>query len=184
MLAAIAALLLGGCAALLPNSQSEVVSAWASYDEAVQVLGGFKAQQTTRADVHQAGLDPANNPAITILHYADVMQRFATVTLQDRANLDKGIRQCLDAGRNCYGYAIAVKKVERDRVGNFWLDALNFKRETSTKGWSVDALLVFVDDVLVYGLVGGQPTIKQYDVQRNPLGPLQSWGDQVITIIR
>jgi hypothetical protein len=112
------------------------------------------------------------------------MQRFATVSLLDRATLDKGIRQCLDAGRACYGYAIGVKKVERDRVGNFWLDALNFKRETSTKGWSVDALMVFVDDVLVYGLVGGQPTIKQYDVQRNPLGPLQGWGDQVITIIR
>ncbi len=125
---------LGGCTALLPTSKSEVVSVWNNYDEAAQVLGAFKAQKTTRADVHAAGLDPEKNPAITILHYADVMQRFATVTLQDRAGLDKGIRQCLDAGRNCYGYAISVKKVDRDRVGNFWLDAFNFKRETSTTG--------------------------------------------------
>jgi hypothetical protein len=25
--------------------------------------------------------------------------------------------------------------------------------------------------------VGGQPTISEYEVQRNPLGPLQSFGE-------
>ena len=34
-----------------------------------------------------------------------------------------------------------------------------------TSGWSVDALLVFVDDQLVYQLVGGQPTISERDLQ-------------------
>ena len=104
--------------------------------------------------------------------------------MSEAAELDEGVRQCLKAGRRCSGYAVAVRKVSSDRVGNFWLDAFNFKRETYTTGWSVDALLVFVDDVLVYGLVGGQPTIKQFSVTRNPLGPLQGWGDYVLTVLK
>ena len=39
-------------------------------------------------------------------------------------------------------------------------------------------------DRLVYQLVGGQPTINEYEVVRNPLGPLQGWGDHSIEIMR
>lgn len=183
-LALVGCLVLSACTALLPTGKTEVVSSWNSYDEAVRSLTAFKAYTTTRAQIHAAGLDPASNPAITVLHYGEVLQRFSTAPLFDPNNLDQGIRDCLGAGRQCTGYSVSVKKVDQHRIGNFWLDALNFKRETSTTGWSVEALLVFVDDLLVYGLIGGQPTIKQYDVQRNPLGPLQGWGDQVITIIK
>ena len=176
--------LLAGCASLLPTSRSEIVSTWGSYEEAVQALGTLRAYQATRADVHAIGLDPRSNPAITVLHFADMLQRFSTAPLLERERLDAGMRDCLLAGRQCTGYAVSVRKIERDRIGNFWLDSLNFRRETATRGWSVEALLVFVDDRLVYGLVGGQPTINQYDVVRNPLGPLQGWGDQVISVIR
>ncbi len=176
--------LLSACAALLPTSKTEIVSSWNSYDEAVKSLTSLKANATTRGEVHAIGLDPAINPAITVLHFGEVLQRFSTAPLSEAAELDEGVRQCLKAGRRCSGYAVAVRKVSSDRVGNFWLDAFNFKRETYTTGWSVDALLVFVDDVLVYGLVGGQPTIKQVSVTRNPLGPLQGWGDYVLTVIK
>jgi hypothetical protein len=104
-----------------------------------------------------------------------VLQRFAAAALIKPADVDRGITDCLHAGKQCSGYAIVVKKLDRKRVGNFWLDTLNFKRETSTKGWSVEALLVFVDDRLVYELIGGQPTVDEYEVRRNPLGPLQGW---------
>jgi hypothetical protein len=176
--------LLAGCASLLPTSRSEIVSTWGSYEEAVQALGTLRAYQATRADVHAIGLDPRSNPAITVLHFADMLQRFSTAPLLERERLDAGMRDCLLAGRQCTGYAVSVRKIERDRIGSFWLDSLNFRRETATRGWSVEALLVFVDDRLVYVLVGGQPTINQYDVVRNPLGPLQGWGDQVINVIR
>ena len=94
--------------------------------------------------VHARGLDPSRNPAITILHFADVLQR----------------------------------------IGSFWLDSLNFRRETTTTGWRVDALLVFVDDTLVYQLVGGRPSINESDLRRNPLGPFQSWGEQSLRVIK
>jgi hypothetical protein len=45
-------------------------------------------------------------------------------------------------------------------------------------------LLVFVDDQLVYELVGGRPTIDEYEVVRNPLGPLQGWGNLAFEAFR
>lgn len=178
--AVIVSVALSGCTTLLPTSKNEVVSDWSNYDEAVKSLSTIEPYQATRRDVHSAGLDPRLNPAITVLHFADVLQRFSAAALIKPEDVERGIRDCLRAGKQCSGYAISVKKLDRNRVGSFWLDSFNFKRETVTTGWSVDALLVFVDDLLVYELIGGQPTINEYEVRRNPLGPLQGWGDQLL----
>lgn len=174
----IAAVALGGCTSLLPSKQTETVSGWTSYDEAERCLQSITPYAASRQDVHRAGLNPHSNPAVTVLHYADVLQRFNTGPLITTTDIDRGIRDCLRAGKRCSGYAIAVKKVDQKRSGNFWLDSLNFKRETQTRGWSIDALLLFVDDQLVYELVGGQPVIDEYELQKNPLGPLQGWGEK------
>lgn len=173
----VAGFVLAACTTLLPTAKTEIVSAWTSYDDAVKSLGAIAPYTATRADVHGQGLDPHLNPAITVLHFADVLQRFSAAAQIKPEDLDRGISDCLHAGKKCNGYAIAVKKVDRKRIGNFWLDTLNFKRETVSLGWSVDALLVFVDDQLVYELVGGQPTIDEYELRRNPLGPLQGWSE-------
>jgi hypothetical protein len=175
---------LAGCTTLLPSAKEEVVSNWQSYDDAVKSLATIDPYRATRQAVHAMGLDPHLNPAIKILHFADVLQRFAAATLIKPEDVDRGIKDCLQAGKQCTGYAIAVRKIQRKRIGNFWLDSLNFKRESVSQGWSVEVLLVFVDDLLVYELVGGQPTIDNYELQRNPLGPLQSWGDQSLRGLR
>ena len=177
LLAAALCVAVCGCTSLLPNSRIETVSAWDSYDDAVRSIAQIVPYTATRADVHAEGLDPKRNAAITVLHFADVLQRFSAAALIRPDDVDRGIRDCLQAGRRCSAYSIVVKKLGRRRVGSFWLDSLNFKRETVSRGWSVDVLLVFVDDALVYQLVGGQPTIDEYEVRRNPLGPLQSWGE-------
>ena len=183
-LAAGACLLLGACTTLLPSSRTEVVSAWSSYDDAVKSLATVAPYVSTRQGVHAQGLDPGLNPAITVLHFADVLQRFAAATLIKPEDVDRGIRDCLQAGKQCGGYTITVEKLHRQRVGSFWLDSLNFRRETVTTGWRVDVLLVFVDDALVYKLVGGRHTINEVDLRRNPLGPLQGWGDHSLEMIR
>ncbi len=87
------------------------------------------------------------------------------------------------SGKRCQGYSIVAKYTKRERTGNFWLDSLSFKRETDVTGWSFNALILFVDDLVVYTVYGGQPKISEHEVQRNPLGPIQSWGDQVPAII-
>lgn len=169
-------LMLSACSTLLPTSKTEVTSTWGSYNDAVASLATFAPYQATRQDVHLHGLDPHGNPVVTVLHFADVLKRFSPAMLIKPEEVDRGIADCLRAGKKCSGYAISVKKLYRKRVSNFWLDSLNFNRETVTTGWSVEALLVFVDDQLVYELMGGQPTIREVESRSNPLGPLQGWG--------
>ena len=183
-LALVIAIAMGGCTSLLPRSKNEVVSAWNSYDDAVKSLSAIVPYRATRDDVHAQGLDPRTNPAITMLHFGHVLQRFAAAALIKPADVDRGINDCLHAGKMCSGYAISVKKIASKRIGSFLLDTFNFKRTTITKGWSVEALLVFVDDRLVYELIGGQPTISEYEQKRNPLGPLQAWGDGAMRLLR
>jgi hypothetical protein len=169
----------GGCASLLPTSRTDVASRWTSYDDAARALATLEAFQASREDVHRQDLDPHLGPGIAVLHFADVLQRFAAVVQSRPDHVDPGVNACLQAGQRCSGYAISVKKLARRRVGNFWFDSLDFRRETVTTGWSVEVLLVFVDDTLVYKLMGGQPTIREVEVQRKPLGPLQGWGQQL-----
>lgn len=180
----LAGALLAGCSSLLPTSKNEVPSMWNSYADAQAAMAKIEPYRATRAEIHAAGLDPRSNPAITVLHFADLLQRFSAAALMNSDQVDRGIRDCLHAGKQCSGYAIAVKRLDRKRIGSFWLDSLNFRRETETRGFAVDMLLVFVDDLLVYELVGGQPTIHEFEVRRNPLGPLQSWGDQLAPGLR
>jgi len=168
--------LLCGCSSLLPSSRSEVASEWLSYPDAVASLATFSPYRATRQDVHAQGLHPDANPVVTVLHFADVLKRFSPAMLIKPDEVDQGISDCLRAGKRCTGYAISVRKLARQRVGNFWLDSLNFRRRTVTSGWSVEALLVFVDDQLVYELMGGQPTIVTIEEHHNPLGPFQNWG--------
>ena len=184
VITALLASLLGGCSTLLPNAKDEVTSDWNSYDEAIKSLAVVDPYRSTRSDVHGLGLDPRINPAIKLLHFGDLLQRFAAAALIKPEEVDRGIRDCLQAGKRCTAYTISVRKIDRQRVGNFWLDSFNFRRETVITGWSVEVLLVFVDDLLVYELVGGQPTIRDTELRRNPLGPLQGWGDQTLQLLK
>lgn len=176
----IGAIVSSGCAALLPTAHQEVLSPWQTYQEATVALSQLTPYEVSREAVHLQGLNPQYSPMVKVLHFADVMQRLSPAMLLRPAEVDQGIHDCWNAGQRCTGYALAVRKVSRTRVGNFWLDSLNFKRVTVTTGWSVDALLVFVDDQLVYALVGGQPTIVDREEMRHPLGPLQAWGGHLL----
>lgn len=185
--AAAAAALLGlasGCQSLLPDAATRTDVVWQSYDEAREAIERIRPYETTRADLSAMGLDPGENSAITILGYSEILQRFAAGSALRPEDYDRGIRDCLTAGKRCVAYALQTRKVRRDRVGNFWLDSLNFHRETNVTGWSFNALLLLVDDRVVYTIYGGQPKIREMERVRNPLGPLQGWGDQVPQFVR
>jgi hypothetical protein len=77
-----------------------------------------------------------------------------------------------------------IRDVKRDRTANFWLDSLNFYRKVDVAGWSFNALILLIDDVVVYTLYGGQPIIRELETNRQPLGPLQNWGDVIPGLIR
>lgn len=177
-------LCLAGCQSLLPAGRIEVTTIWETYDEAVAAFERIEPYKSTRADLHAAGLDPRSNPNIAILNSTDVMQRFGASALLKAEEMDRGVRDCLLASRRCTGYAINMRRVRKQRVGNFWLDTFNFRRQTSSSGWSVNALIVFVDDTVVYETVGGQPAISEFESVSNPLGPLQGLGESLRPSIR
>jgi len=179
-----AAALLAGCQALLPETAQRTVVGWADFEAAQRVVESFVPYKTTKAEIAAQGIDPYVNPAVSLLSFSDILQRFAASSAMRPEDFDPGIRACLSAGKRCTGYAIHAQRTKRDRVGNFWLDSLNFKREIDTRGWNFTALVILVDDIVVYTLYGGQPNIRNYEVTRNPLGPLQSWGDQVPGLLR
>jgi hypothetical protein len=89
----------------------------------------------------------------------------------------QGIRDCIRAEARCIGYSLEQSQIRRKRVGNFFLDFLNFDRETLITGWRFNALIVVIDGTVVYKQWSGQPMVRQVDRNRNPLGPFQSVGD-------
>ena len=168
---------LAGCTALLPRSKAETEATWKSFEEARLVVDGIQPYKTTRADLKAAGIGTERDPTITLLSHVDIAVRFPIGGVLREEDVDRGIRDCLKAGKGCNAYQINVKRTNRDRVGNFWLDAFRFRRETDVNGWTFNALVLFVQDTVVYAVYGGQPTIHEMEVERNPLGPLQGWGD-------
>ncbi len=184
MAAALASCGLAGCAALLPQARVSTQQAWGDFDAAKAAVERIVPQRTSRAELKAAGMEPGSNAAITLLSLPDVMQRFAIGGALESNELDPGVRGCVVAGKACTGYSILVRHNDRNRVGNFWLDALNFRRETDLTGWNFNALILFIGDTVVYAVHGGQPRIHEKEVNRNPLGPLQSFGDAAGALLR
>jgi hypothetical protein len=166
-----------GCASLLPSANVATQQAWGNFEEARAAIERIVPKVTTRAELATAGIDPLRNASVTILGLPDVMQRFTVGTAVEAHDLDVGIRECLAAGNDCTGYSILVRRNDRKRIGNFWLDVLNFRRETDITGWSFNALILFVGETVVYTVNGGQPRIHEKEVSRNPLGPVQGAGE-------
>ncbi|HUN93548.1 MAG TPA: hypothetical protein VMU33_15970 [Burkholderiaceae bacterium] len=176
-LALAVSIVLAGCKSLLPTSTSTTPLPWKSYAEAVGAFDRIKPYETTRGDLARLRIDPGQNPSITILTYADLLQRIPAVSAVRAEVLERGLRDCLDAGRRCTGYSVAIRQVDTRRVGSFWLDILDFRRDAVTTGWSINALVIFVDDLVVYSVAAGQPNIDEEEITRNPLGPLQGLGE-------
>ena len=170
------ALLLAGCSSLLPQSKETTASQWQTFQDAQSAFDKIVPGTTTIADLRHMKLDPASNPNIAILNYADVMRKFMlspSVTIND---LDDGVRLCVTAKINCRGFEINQTSVQKSRNGNVVLDVLGFYRETHTAGWRFNGLILLKDEVVVYKLTSGQPAIQQTEENQNPLGPVQAIG--------
>ena len=163
----------GGCADMLPRTHVEVQGTWNTFEEAKAAIEALVPHDTTAADLRARGIDPFTNPNVELLHYSDILRRFPLAGPVTR--LDPGLRECLEAGKACVGYSIDLKKADRERVGPFLLDLLSFRRETRSTGWTFNAIVLLVDDRVVYSLYGGKPSISEFEKVIEPLGPLQDW---------
>ncbi|MBL0143524.1 MAG: hypothetical protein IPP91_15780 [Betaproteobacteria bacterium] len=180
---AVAALVVAGCSDLLPKASSEVSSPWHSFEEAQHAIEKIVPYKTTTMELKAAGIDPYVTPNVQLLSYSDIVLRFPFGSMP-MERLDRGLRECLEAGKGCQGYFISVRETKRDRVGNFWLDALSFYRVIDVQGWSFNALILTVEDRVVYVIQGGQPVIRELETNKQPLGPLQGWGDALPGFIK
>jgi hypothetical protein len=165
-----------GCAELLPKSDVHTDVQWSTFNDARALIDAVQPYRTTKVDLAAAGVTELN-PAVTLLSHAEIALRFPIGGVLNEADVDPGIRDCLKAGKGCSGYLLNIRRISNDRVGDFWLDSFRFRRETQSSGWTFTALILFVDDRAVYAVYGGQPNVHETQVERNPLGPLQGWGD-------
>jgi hypothetical protein len=172
--------LVSGCGALLPRSEAETNGTWQSFQEAQQAFDQIVLHQTTAEDLKRLRMDPLSNPNITILNYSDVLRRFIpspTINVQD---LDRGVRECVEAKSSCQGYEVNLRSIKRSRYGNFWADFFNFRRKVEVVGWHFNGVILLKDSVVIYKLTGGEPAIHEHEESSNPLGPLQGAGGDLL----
>jgi hypothetical protein len=162
-----------GCTGLLPTADEQVESRWASYAETSQAFERIVPGDTTVAELTPLGFDPFDNPNVRILNYLDVIQRFVPNASIRLADLDPAVRTCLKATTACRAYEVSPRSLHKERHGNVLLDVFNFRRDTTTEGWSFDGLIVLNGDRVVYKLSGGQPSVAERERRKNPLGPFQ-----------
>ncbi|MCU0933174.1 MAG: hypothetical protein MUE86_01755 [Thiobacillaceae bacterium] len=172
----LAVFLLAGCSSLLPTAQEKSVQPWGTFEEAKASYDRIEPFVTDMATVRSLGFDPFKTPNFKILNHAQVVQTVLPPPIQGNGAVPAGILACIKAQDACQGYYMEPRRLVKDRVGNFMLDFMNFKRETVTTGWKFGALIVIVGDKVVYKQWSGSPNILEETVQKNPLGPFQGMG--------
>lgn len=173
-------LLVSGCTSLLPRARSES-SPFKSFDEASKAIDALTPMQSKVNAVMALGIDPVKQPNTVILTHPDIVRRFVPSALLKREDLDPGVLLCLEAREDCRGWELTATRISRARTGNFFADFTNFSRKTETNGWRFNALILLVNNVVVYRAWGGQPNINEVEINTNPLGPLQELGPALVT---
>ena len=176
------ACLAGGCTFLLPRQLESTSSPWQTYQEAQLAFDKLVPGRTTAAQLKDMALDPSTNPNITILNYTDILRRFLISQSISLNDLDEGVRICVTAKTGCRGFEVNQKILNKQRNGWFLLDLLAFKRDTEISGWAFSGLILIKDDVVIYKLTGGQPSIVGTESQQNPLGPVQALTSKIYGI--
>src|SRR4030066_2431409 len=175
------ALITVGCGSLLPSVKETTKTYWwGSFDEAKIAFEQIIPYKTTIEELQKLGFDPFQTPNLKILTYLDIIQRFMFNPSIKKEELDEVIQNCIDAKTDCRAYEIQLKNITKKRYGNVFLDLLNFKRSTKESGWEFEALIVIVNNNVVYKLWGGKPIIDESMEIKNPLGPLQNPSDLLI----
>lgn len=168
-------LFVSACATWLPEAHTDTTS-FESYDKAHAAIEALEPMKSTQTSLESNGLNPTTHPNTTLLTHADVVRRFLPSSILRREDLDPGILACLEARDACHGLEIIGAKISKERKGSFWADFFNFQRRTETTGWRFMALVLMVDDLVVYRSWSGQPKIDEVELTRNPLGPFQDIG--------
>jgi hypothetical protein len=173
--------MLAGCESLLPRAKAAAESGWGTFDDARAAFDKLEVHKTRADELAKLGFDPFVNANVTLLNYSDLIRRFVPGTVALAESIDGDILDCIAVKERCRAVEVDISNSRSERVGNFFLDFLNFRRTTEISGWRFNAVVVLKDDVVVYKLWGGRPMIKEVNENRNPMGPLQGGGERVLS---
>jgi hypothetical protein len=173
-------LLVSGCSSWLPRARNES-SQFKSFDEARLAIDALVPMKSDIKALTALGIDPVKQPNTTILTQADIVRRFVPSALLKREDLDPGVLACLEARDTCRGWELTATRILKARTGNFLADFTNFSRYSETTGWRFNAIILLVNDLVVFRAWGGQPNVNEREATTNPLGPLQEMGPAIIT---
>ncbi len=171
---------LHGCITLLPSTKDITRTHWKSFQEIKEAYSKVTPNETTISQLKKLGFDLYSSPNVRVLNYIDIA--VATQSIK-REDLNGGLRECIKAKDNCRGYSFEPRVIRSERVGNFWLDILNFQRKTKGTGWEFKATFLIVDDVVIEKLWNGNPLILEERETKNPLGPFQEGGGYLLKLI-
>ena len=156
------------------------LSPWKNYDDAHAMFARIVPGQTSKDDLSNLGIAVASTPNVILLSHADLLRRLGLAAGSDLGLFDPELRACLVDFRECYALEIQESHTERVRVGNFFLDILNFRRHVEVTGWNFDALIILRGDKVVNKVWSGNPKVRYSEDERNPLGPLQGIGSSIV----
>ena len=161
------------CAFLLPVKTDEVHSRWHSFDEAKATFDRITPGVTTRAELGELGYDPYEAPNVEILDFIGVLERLLPENPSVPLPKEPGIEACIAAAQRCSGLWLRPAFTKDKEYGTAILSILQFRHQNEITGWSFSALLVLVDEEVVYKLWGGNPGVRKYKDKIHPLGPFQ-----------
>jgi hypothetical protein len=164
-----------GCSTLLPSGTDQASSKWKTYQQAENTINKIVPNKTTATDLKRLGIDFKKTPNLKKLTYLDVMETFKLdSTVFNNLKLPPGIEEALNKHDKCKAYELSLNVTTSKRVGSFWKDILGFHQISKQTGWSFKALIVLVDDTVIYVLHSGSPKIDKVQSTKKPLGPFQS----------
>lgn len=173
------AIALAACASMLPKTKTESPT-FKTFEDARKAIESLVPMHSTVSTLSGLGIDPTKQPNTLILTYSDIIKKVVNGSVLRKEDLDPGIVRCLEARDGCRGWELNVASILKERTGNFWADFFNFSRRTETTGWRFNALILIVDETVVYRTWGGQPVVNDQEVHSNPLGPLQDVGPSLV----
>jgi len=176
----IAACALAGCAHLLPDQAVDTRSPFESFVAARGAVERIEPFRTRTDELGAMGFDVEGQRNVTVIGYPDLVTRLAPNSSIPFEALDAGIRDCILAREACRAYVLHFGAERRERRGGFLADFFNFERTTAVSGWRLDALIAIRGDTVLFRNFSGEPDNFRIEHQRNPLGPLQSAGDQLV----
>jgi hypothetical protein len=179
-IAALTLLSLSGCTNMLPSSKQDDSNRWKDFEEVKKSYDLIIPYTTDMDAVRKLGFDPFVTPNTQILNYSQVVKAVLPIPIQEQLTIPQGIMDCMKAQEGCVGYMVEPSRIHHKRTGNFMLDFMNFKRDTLTTGWKFAALIVVIENKVVYKQWSGNPNIKQNESQKNPLGPFQGSGGKIL----